>query len=724
MIDLEYDVRLQSSETLRFVIPADDPKADTLVEDQVMRWRGKFFYVDEIVSVRDGAAATIEVKLNAIWMRLIDRKKIGSFVLTAVGASAGLNSILAESEWVAATGVLAISGLRSLDVQDATLLDCVWRWAKLYNKEVVFDTATKTIDFVDAVGSDNNFYFRYGRNLQTIKRTARPPQTTRLYPFGKDDLNIAGHTSGGVTYIENYDFYTAQGLSDADARAMYRRDEILSDIDIVDSLALYERAVTRLNANSQPWVKYEATVQDLTDVTGVSESFSVGDTVRVFDSVFNWNFTTRVVRHQEFPLQPWLNKVELSTLDDSTLGEGTASRNQSTQEWLMFKHDTTANYRLRFNGTYFTNRLALSFVEGGEAVFGYDVTFQGVGTGTLAVSAIDLESGALVHPVLNIPYTNGQTTHDTLTWASDGLVGQYDFRIRMVATASVPGSTNGIDIVQGASRFWVLAKGATKQAPRLPNSQRFDYTGAVQEFTVPENVTEITFEVAGSKSGDGSSVNGFGGSGSKVFGTCSVLPGAVYDVYVGGVNVGMSAGWPDGGAGDNSPGDSGFGGGGSTRVIPDGGSLLSALVVAGAGGGGGAAFTGWAQAGGHGGFLDGVSGALGAPNGGVSPGGGSSQFSGGTGGTGASANGGNGSFGQGGVGGNATLGTHFPPGGGGGGWYGGGGGGVNAVGAGNCGGGGGGSGWVDYTQVYDLTYEDGTNNAAGYVIFSWSLPED
>ena len=82
MIDLEYDVRLQSSETLRFVLPADDPKADTLVEDQMMRWRNKFFYIDEIISERDGAAATIEVKLNAAWMRLNDRKKVGGFVLT------------------------------------------------------------------------------------------------------------------------------------------------------------------------------------------------------------------------------------------------------------------------------------------------------------------------------------------------------------------------------------------------------------------------------------------------------------------------------------------------------------------------------------------------------------------------------------------------------------------------------------------------------------------
>lgn len=43
------------------------------------------------------------------------------------------------------------------------------------------------------------------------------------------------------------------------------------------------------------------------------------------------------------------------------------------------------------------------------------------------------------------------------------------------------------------------------------------------------------------------------------------------------------------------------------------------------------------------------------------------------------------------------------------------------MGAGNCGGGGGGSGFVIGT-AYDLTFEDGTNLADGYIEISWTPP--
>lgn len=383
----------------------------------------------------------------------------------------------------------------------------------------------------------------------------------------------------------------------------------------------------------------------------------------------------------------------------------------------MFKKDSSL-VPLRLNGTYVTNRIALAFVDG-EAVFGYDLTFTGVGTGTVSVSAVDAITGSLVHPVLQLPYSHGQRVHTAATWAAKELQGQADYRVRAVATASSASSASGIDVAAGASRFWVLARGAVQRTPVLANSQRFDFlqpSGGVQQFTVPDGVNEVEFEVAGSAGED--STRSTGGGGSVVRGRMTVLPGTVYDVYAAGRP------WPNGGfRSQSTSGNNGGHGGGSSDFRPAGGDHGTAVVVAAGGGGGGWYYFGSSYApgqGGRGGLYEGEAGRMG-----LQPGRAATQFAGGAAWFSwpASAGGYN-------DGGDGTIGSNpfgGPGGGGGGGRYGGGAaGGSNNGAGGEAGDGGGGVGYVDLSQVFDLEFTDGGNPAPalGYVVFSWELPED
>ena len=271
--------------------------------------------------------------------------------------------------------------------------------------------------------------------------------------------------------------------------------------------------------------------------------------------------------------------------------------------------------------------------------------------------------------------------------------------------------------------LWVLAKGTTGQTLATVNRQRFEYTGAIQTFRVPDDVTEITIECAGSAGSLEKAVLSERAGGAIIFATFPVVPGALYDVYVGGWSTGgnsAAGGWPDGGAGDAVAGATGVGGGGSSRVIPQGLTLIAALIVAGGGGGSGQQFTGARQCGGIGGLFHGGN-AVASPDvlGGLFPGLGGTQEAGGASVAGAGAGG----FGLGGNGADATNAFNFPPGGGGGGWYGGSGGGTNNLsGAGNSGGGGGGSGWVAPTGFDILNTDGGNQPAQGYVEFTWETP--
>jgi hypothetical protein len=135
----------------------------------------------------------------------------------------------------------------------------------------------------------------------------------------------------------------------------------------------------------------------------------------------------------------------------------------------------------------------------------------------------------------------------------------------------------------------------------------FNYTGAVQTYTVPACVYSINVTVLGADGGSGSSAPG--GMGGSVQATIPVTPGEVLDIYVGQAGVDNVGSGPlsfNGGGSVfsySSAGTSGTGGGASDiRRAPY--STADRLVVAGGGGGGGYQNC----SGGHGGGLTGQDG--------------------------------------------------------------------------------------------------------------------
>jgi hypothetical protein len=128
----------------------------------------------------------------------------------------------------------------------------------------------------------------------------------------------------------------------------------------------------------------------------------------------------------------------------------------------------------------------------------------------------------------------------------------------------------------------------------------FNYTGAMQSYTVPACATQITIDVKG---GQGNwSVNGTnnGGKGGRVTGSMAVVGGQVLQIYVGGGGqITVNGGWPNGGAGGPSqaqaqwapsppcPQAQGGSGGGSSdiRIAPY--AFANAVAIAGGGGGSG-----------------------------------------------------------------------------------------------------------------------------------------
>ncbi len=103
-------------------------------------------------------------------------------------------------------------------------------------------------------------------------------------------------------------------------------------------------------------------------------------------------------------------------------------------------------------------------------------------------------------------------------------------------------------------------------------NQEFTYTGGLQTWTVPADVTEIFIEAYGAEGGTANSENGVpqpGGLGAHIGATVTVTPGETLDILVGGQGA--------------SAGSCTAGGGGGSFIVRAGNTPL---VVAGGGGGG------------------------------------------------------------------------------------------------------------------------------------------
>ena len=255
--------------------------------------------------------------------------------------------------------------------------------------------------------------------------------------------------------------------------------------------------------------------------------------------------------------------------------------------------------------------------------------------------------------------------------------------------------------------------------PVYRNFVRFDFTGAIQTWTVPSGVTLIYVDAAGAQGGSGGT--NIGGKGGKVSGIIAVTPGDVLQITVGGQSTTNIAVYGFGGNGGRST---------SYGTIARAGGGLSAISTAApvtqanafliAGGGGGTPTSGFAGNGGAGGGLNGIS-ATSNYGGVFTRGGGATQLAGGVAGTpsdgnstlptaGSAINGGAGGI----VGG--FSGGWNGGGGGGAGYFGGGGG----AGGGNAqGSGGGGSSWTN-PSLQQVSNISNFNTGHGRVIIYYN----
>lgn len=135
--------------------------------------------------------------------------------------------------------------------------------------------------------------------------------------------------------------------------------------------------------------------------------------------------------------------------------------------------------------------------------------------------------------------------------------------------------------------------------PQIPTTYSFKYTGAIQQFLVPNRVTSIQVNAIGAKGGTGARGQ-IGGAGANITTTLNVTPGQILYIVVGGFpGQSVTSKYGFGGTGGTGTNYGGAGGGLSGVFTASSPTIANALVIAGGGGGGAGISTGSDYTGGN-----------------------------------------------------------------------------------------------------------------------------
>lgn len=311
--DIVVEERLNDAETLRFVIPLDDPKSQYIKHDEEIIYDNKRYIITQVVGSRDDSGKEIiDVSCELAYIELLYLTKPGEFLIDRKSAINGLKQLLTGTRWTVGTVEADADSVYSLKEVNKTVLWLVRQWAKIVGLEIQWDSINRKINMLQQIGSNRGAGFRYKKNLKSIRRTVKPPEATVLYAYGKNGLTIADFNDG-KEYLEDYSWYTSQGLTLTEAKAKFRKEYIWQDDRFILTQNLLDAAKKKLSELSQPIISYECSVLDLSTVTGLNEDkFYIGDTVRIYDSELKIDVMTRILRLKRYPQEPWKNEVELS----------------------------------------------------------------------------------------------------------------------------------------------------------------------------------------------------------------------------------------------------------------------------------------------------------------------------------------------------------------------------------------------------------------------------
>lgn len=219
------------------------------------------------------------------------------------------DAILAETGW-SISGAASITKKSTIKMEHCTPMEILdfCRNKTSYGASYRFDTKSKTIYIIHPYDktTPSGVYFTDELNLTELTYKGDATNiVTRLMPLGKDDINISSVSSNGDWYISNHSF------TDKVITAIWHDDRYTNPQSLLDDARL------KLDDMSKPTQSYIGRIVDLAklipDKYGDVLSYDLYDIVTIVDRRRNKRLDHRIVKIKEYPADPTLNTIVLST---------------------------------------------------------------------------------------------------------------------------------------------------------------------------------------------------------------------------------------------------------------------------------------------------------------------------------------------------------------------------------------------------------------------------
>lgn len=252
------------------------------------------------------------------------------------------NEILANTDWTVKNDTL-VSKRCSFELTDVTPLDILNQCTNStsYGNVYEYNTKQKTITLIKPENNTEpkGVYFTDELNLTDLNyKGSSSGLVTRLYAYGKDGLSIAS-VNNGCEYIENHT-YTDKVIS-----------YVWRDERYTDPQSLLDDGVVKLANMAEPEQSYTCKVIDLAkaqpEIYKEILSYSLYDVVTLVDRNRNRKRNYRIVEIKEFPANPLLNTVSLSSIAAKLTGKLTTINNRITELNAQQLHDRTKVNEIR-----------------------------------------------------------------------------------------------------------------------------------------------------------------------------------------------------------------------------------------------------------------------------------------------------------------------------------------------------------------------------------------
>lgn len=317
---------------LQFDISTKHEYYKYLAEETEIEYDNQRYLVKGINERTKANISTINCELN---LDGLDSKKITKTYKTESFYNV-CREVLSGTGWSIANAEL-VSKRTTLELQDQTprkvLQTCTNSTA--YNAVYEFDTIQKTITVIKPYNNTEptGTYFTDELNLTELNfKGSSSGLITKLYVYGKDGLTFAS-INGGKDYIENHTY------TDKVIVGVWR------DERYTDKQSLLDDAVVKLAALAVPERSYTCKVVDLAKTNpsvydGIL-NYDLYDVVTLIDRNRKTRINHRIVEVKEYPADPTLNTVTLSTVAAKVTGQLATINSRVTELDAQQLHDRT-----------------------------------------------------------------------------------------------------------------------------------------------------------------------------------------------------------------------------------------------------------------------------------------------------------------------------------------------------------------------------------------------